>query len=285
MRNERAFKADPGPPVRGMLSDEDVNGMERSELNEMSSPDRDRRIDDAVRARIDDWRRRLIDLSWRNPLINFRARPTSSLTITSPSLHALLSDPARETPLGFYVPPEPPEDDTEHEPPGPPRPDELVTTAESRARLERTLETLARRSNGEFEDKALRVLHLAAGFLEWEDAARREMTRSPLILVPVELKRDSPRDPYRLSFVRDEETVINPALTIKLETDAGLELAENWVWEDKPVADELGEIRRALADQDWTVTEDVVLGLFSFQKLVMYRDLLRNEDRIARTQR
>jgi hypothetical protein len=81
--------------------------------------------------------------------------------------------------------------------------------------------------------------------------------------------------------VPEEELVINPALTIKLETDAGLDLSKDWAWEDKPVVEELADIRRAVADQQWNVSEEVVLGLFSFQKLVMYRDLLLNADRIA----
>jgi hypothetical protein len=235
-------------------------------VSQESVPDRDERVEGLVRERIEDWRRRLIDLSWRNPLINFKARPTSSLTIATPSLHALLADPDREAPFDFYLPPEEDDGDPAAVPARPPTPAELVTTAESRSRVERTLDTLARRSNAEFEDKALRVLHLAAGFLEWEDPGRGEALRSPLILVPVELKRDSPRDPYRLYFVPDEEVVINPALMIKLETDAGLDLSEDWAWEEKPVAEELAEIRSAVAEQHWNVSEEVVLALFSFQE-------------------
>ena len=36
---------------------------------ETSSIGRDEQADGLIRARIEDWRRRLIDLSWRNPLI------------------------------------------------------------------------------------------------------------------------------------------------------------------------------------------------------------------------
>ena len=37
-------------------------------------------------------------------------------------------------------------------------------------------------------EEALRILYLAAGFLDWVDPARGEPLSSPLILVPVELR-------------------------------------------------------------------------------------------------
>jgi Protein of unknown function (DUF4011) len=104
---------------------------------------------------------------------------------------------------------------------------------------------VARRSGAEFEDKALRILYVAAGFLEWHEADRGQPLRSPLVLVPVELRRKSARDPYRLFFVEDEEPVVNPALAVKLQRDAGLSLDESWDWEDKPIEDEQGGERGA----------------------------------------
>ena len=102
------------------------------------------------------------------------------------------------------------------------------------------------------------------------------------MLVPVELRRESTRDPYRLYFVDDEEIVINPSLTEKLRRDAGLEVPGDWAWEDKPIAPgaRRDPARRSPA-HGWTVREEAVIGLFSFQKYVMYRDLLDNEARVA----
>lgn len=241
-----------------------------------------------VAERIDDWRRRLIDLSFRNRLINYKPTKSSTLEIQSPSIHELLADPEREQPFDFYFPPEDEEEESREGTDGEPdggdpeaASGEIVTDVAEPDRLRKILENLARRSNAEFDDKALRVLHLAVGFLDWKEPNRRERIRSPLILVPVELKRASPRDPYRLFLATDEEIVINPALTVKLETDVQLEIPEDWIWEGKPLAEELEEIRRAVADTDWTVEESAVLGIFSFQKMVMFRDLLRNEERVS----
>lgn len=238
-------------------------------------------IESLVKGRIEDWRRHLIDLSFRNRLINYRPTKSSTLRVQSPSIHELLADPERREPFDFFVPPDPEGDGVASESPAAPEVDEIVTELDDPKRLEKILSNLARRSNAEFEDKALRVLHLGVGFLEWEDVVRREQLRSPLILVPVELQRESPRDPYRLYFATDEEIAINPALTVKLEKDVGLDIPEDWAWEDKPIALELDEIREAIAETDWTIEESAVLGLFSFQKLVMYRDLQRNEEKVS----
>jgi hypothetical protein len=162
-----------------------------------------------------------------------------------------------------------------------PRADEIVVTEPNPRRIARILDNLAKRSNAEFEDNALRILHLAVGFVDWTDPTRNEQLSSPLVMVPVALRRDTPRDPYRVHFVDDEEIVINPSLTEKLRRDVGLGIPEDWLWEDKPVTVELDEIRHAVKDQGWTVRNNAVLGLFSFQKYVMYRDLLDNEESVV----
>src|SRR5206468_9088028 len=45
---------------------------------------------------------------------------------------------------------------------------------------------------------------------------------------------------------------------------------------------ELGEIEQAVAGSGWSIRHDAVIGLFSFQKFVMYRDLLDNDETIVR---
>jgi polyhydroxyalkanoate synthesis regulator phasin len=254
---------------------------------------------EAVRGRIEDWRRRLIDLSYRNRLINYRPTRATTIEIETPELETLLADPSSATPWGFYFPPEEDEeevDEAESEAAAivdqlviraahaarSPRADEIVARGELNARrISRILDNLAKKSNAEFQDKALRILYLAAGFLDWVDPARDESLSSPLILVPVELRRETARHPYRLYFVDDEEIVINPSLTEKLRRDVKLELPEDWAWEDKPVEQELDEIAEAIGSSGWSVRRDAAIGLFSFQKYVMYRDLLDNEDTIA----
>ena len=64
-----------------------------------------------VHARVDEWRRRLIDLTYRNRLIKYRPTRASTIEIESPDLQTLLGDLARTAPWRFYFPPEPSEPD------------------------------------------------------------------------------------------------------------------------------------------------------------------------------
>src|SRR3954471_3478581 len=248
--------------------------------------------DARVEQRLEDWRRRLIDLSHRNRLIAFKATKATTLQITAPSVHALLADPARAQPWDFYFPPPPEESDEADDASTTAsevdrfalrsathrgrRANEIEVTEPNPARIARVLDNLAKRSNTEFQDKALRILYIGAGFLDWHDHQRSKDISSPLVLVPVELRRESTRHPYRLYFVPDEDIVINPSLTEKLRRDSGLDVPADWAWEDKPIAEELDEIRRAVAGHGWQVRDEAVIGLFSFQKYVMFRDLLDN---------
>ena len=51
-----------------------------------------------VDRRIEDWRRRLIDLSHRNRLIAYKATRATTLEIAAPGLDELLADPDRGVP-------------------------------------------------------------------------------------------------------------------------------------------------------------------------------------------
>jgi very-short-patch-repair endonuclease len=249
--------------------------------------------EDLIAARLRAWRRGLIDLTYRNRLIKYAPARASTLVIDQPSIEVLLGDTGRGRAWDFYFPPaldEEAEADTSEAATlvdeavlrtahagQRPASDKIVLTETNPLRINRSLENLARRSNSEFQDKALRILYIAAGFLDWVDPARGESLSSPLVLVPVRLERQSASHPYRLFFVDDEETVINPSLVEKLRHDARLDLPADFVWEDKPVLTELNEIAAAVSSQGWTVRHTAVLSLFSFQKYVMYRDLLDNE--------
>jgi Protein of unknown function (DUF4011) len=165
-----------------------------------------------VTDRLEDWRRRLIDLSYRNRLIKYAVTRASTLEIDSPDIEALFEDVGDGKPWNFYFPPEDDEGGNEDDDEATSVVDDLVTRAARAARTPRTdeivvrgdltahrinriLDNLARKSNAEFQDKALRILYLAAGFLDWRDPTRSdEQLSSPLILVPVELRRETLHD-------------------------------------------------------------------------------------------
>ncbi len=275
--------------------------------------DAPRPVDKRVQHRIEDWKRKLVDLSRRNRLIFFRPSRTSSLRVLQPPAHELFEHLAiRERSWRFWSPPVseeiPPEDTpplgdhaatlfrSGQRPPDeageslPPRREfveisvgehrgsgEVATQIDDPGTLVRILKNLHRRSRTDFEERGVRILHLAFGMLDWRDPDHDESIRSPLVLVPVELARESAADPFELRPV-DDEIVLNPGLDVKLRSDFRLELpAPPDDWHETPLEDYLKSIEEAMGRHGWTVSREVWLGLFSFHKLVIYRDLTANE--------
>ena len=104
------------------------------------------------------------------------------------------------------------------------------------------------------------------------------MSNHPLILVPLELTRDTIRQPYTIAVPPvEDEAVLNPALQAKLKNDYKIELPPlPEEWEEQKLADYFKLVRQAVAEMGWKTEPSVDLGLFSFQKLVIYKDLESN---------
>ena len=102
----------------------------------------------------------------------------------------------------------------------------------SQAELERNLKGLQWRSLLDYRERGVRILHAAFGSLNWVDLETKEKVISPLILVPLELTRDSIRQPYVITVPPvEEEAVLNPALLAKLKNDYKIDLPplpEDW---------------------------------------------------------
>lgn len=125
------------------------------------------------------------------------------------------------------------------------------------------------------EEQGVNILFLALGFLKWyEDDASDRPRYAPLLLVPVELTRQSATARFRIRYT-DEDLETNLSLRARLKNDFGVTLP------DVPDADELdpenyfAAVSRAVQGRRrWEVlADDIVLWFFSFAKFLMYRDL------------
>lgn len=166
--------------------------------------------------------------------------------------------------------------------------------------LERALVRLRARARDDLNDRGINTLYLAFGLLAWREAEHsEEVIRSPLLLVPVTLSRDGSMGTFSLQQFVEEDIEINPTLREKLNHDFRIQL---------PTFDELEEIferqsaptykqssnsgglslqwifeqlrKRWPAHPQWVIESSVYLGRFSFQKLVMYQDLIHHHDEI-----
>jgi very-short-patch-repair endonuclease len=140
--------------------------------------------------------------------------------------------------------------------------------------LTRHLLVVARESKSVLEEQGYTILYLALGFLEWyEDASLEKSSRAPLILIPVELKREEVRDSFKLQWT-GEDIMTNISLKEKLR-DVGVLLPDFSMPEDKSgIDDYFGLVQEAISKQkNWKIFSDTYLDFFSFTKFVMYKDL------------
>ena len=157
----------------------------------------------------------------------------------------------------------------------------LATAETKRKELATTLRRLAARAKLDLDDRGVRILHVGFGMLEWQQTETKEWMRSPIVMVPVELSRASRQKPWELSPC-DEDIVVNPVLVVKLQRDFGVTLPDvpdNW--DEHPLQRYLETVRAALNHPDWRVSDECWLGIFSFHKLPMYRDLDQNRPRLS----
>ncbi|MCJ7762049.1 DUF4011 domain-containing protein, partial [Candidatus Bathyarchaeota archaeon] len=250
--------------------------------------------------RIEDWKSRLIDLSRRNNLLYFHTTKRGNLPVSKPDAETIFNGLVlRKKHLEFWLPPEenekPPAAAKEKNktktaakvspPPEPKHPtaNQLVSENFTRVDLEKILKNLQRRSLLDYRERGVRILYAAFGRLNWVDRETKEEVHSPLILVPLELTRESFRQPFAISVPPvEEEAVVNPALQVKLKTDFKIDLpASPEDWDSQNLAGYFNAVRQAVAEMGWTVEPTVDLGLFSFHKLVIYKDLEANADLVT----
>lgn len=127
------------------------------------------------------------------------------------------------------------------------------------------------------EEQGANILFLTLGTLKWVDPANKENIRyAPLILVPVSLERGNAGERFKLK-ARQEDIIPNLSLEAFLERvhHISLPVMQPDDSDDVNVNAYFEAVQQAVAlKTDWEVkANDIILGLFSFSKFLMYRDL------------
>ncbi|WP_282205062.1 DUF4011 domain-containing protein [Kitasatospora fiedleri] len=258
---------------------------------------------DPLEPLLESWQKSLIDLGFRNRLVHYRRGGRQAGTdIVAPELARVLE----ALPKGCLFAPVPetsPDAGTSVEPfgysdlpltkPTGGRPLDtpasrtgtggtrlaLRTTKATQGEQDRHLKRLAAVAQEKYNDFGLWVLHLGVGFLQWRPAADADPVSSPLLLVPVRLRKWR-GDSFLLELNGDEEPSFNPALAVKME-EMGLEWPAPEQIDLTDAVALLEQVRRTVSGRTgWQVSERVVLDAFNSSKEVMYRDLRDNVQRI-----
>jgi very-short-patch-repair endonuclease len=165
---------------------------------------------------------------------------------------------------------------------------EVLSTL-AQVKLEGELVDLYRKSRSDLDEGGANTLFLTLGFLKWKKSADDPRTfRAPLILLPVKLERKSALSGVTM-VMHEDEPRFNLTLLELLRQDFELTIPgldgplpteDNGV--DVPLV--LNAVRLAVRDiAGFEVTEEMVLGTFSFAKYLMWKDLADRKDQLARS--
>ena len=252
--------------------------------------------------RLEMWKRRLLDLTLRNKLINFKSGK-NAITIECPepgTLEDLLAQG-----MAFKILPrstvlaegdersatllaERHHDDGRRQSMLAAMGQGVLHTLTPERDLEGVLTDLFRIAKTSFEEGGANVLFLAIGFLLWKQQEGTPALRAPLLLIPVRLARSSVRAGFRLSL-HEEEARLNPTLLQMLRQDFELRMPglEGELPTDRSGLD-VAKIWRIvrhhiLSLKGWEVKPDVVLSTFSFTKFLMWKDLVDRVEMLKRS--
>lgn len=237
------------------------------------------------------WKTNLIDLSKRNRLINFKDNVTSVVKFNTDVnvMYQLLSNDKSIkvqsiTDLKKFIDKEKrarrkkleladEEETTEF--------DDIEQYAFEK--LENALQSIRLKAKSSLDEKGVNTLFITFGQLTWKESKDSNIElNSPLLLLPVTLKRESSDKPYYIERY-DDDLTLNPTLVQKMKVDFGIALP--------PISDDSGEIiivdylekvsEAVKGNKDWSVTQDAYMGFFSFSKLVMYKDFEQFSSQIS----
>lgn len=244
--------------------------------------------------RISRWQRKLLDLSLRNRLLNFRDTK-QTLPFICPDVSSLedqLADGKKfkalalkdEDPLGKR-------DLLTREEPK--LIEEVARDAFGKGQLavpltgkdtSNRLLALFRKAKSDMQEGGTNTLFLAAGFLRWKKSEHDTRSyRAPLLLIPVKISRRSAQSDFIIEH-HEDEVRFNSTLLEFLKRDFDLKIPElerglprDDSGYDLPLIFEI--MRRKVRDvSGFEVVEDLAMSTFSFAKFLMWKDLVDRTD-------
>lgn len=251
--------------------------------------------------RIDRWQRKLLDLSLRNRLLNFKLNK-QSVPILCPDASLLedrlasgaklrITSLPEQNPLGerdieLHRRQTTQDLDTEFARQSLQR-DEISCPISS-SDLQGRLTTLYRNVRNDLAEGGSNTLFLAIGFLKWrQNAEDQRVFRAPLLLVPVKLNRSSAVSPYYLLH-HEDDVRFNATLIQLLKKDFGCDIS---MFEAELPTDASGvdvpkvleRMRKAVRDiPGFEVVDESALASFSFAKYLMWKDLVDRVDQLEK---
>ena len=153
--------------------------------------------------------------------------------------------------------------------------------------LAKRLTAVYRQSKSDLEEGGVNTLFLAVGLLEWKMSERDEKTYlAPILLIPVQLKRKSIAEGFRIARL-DEDTIVNETLLELLRTQFQLTVPGLAPLPSDDSGVDVGLVmrifRQTIKDmKGWEVREETRIGLFSVGKFIMWNDMTVRQDELRK---
>ncbi|MEM6315131.1 MAG: DUF4011 domain-containing protein, partial [Planctomycetota bacterium] len=251
-------------------------------------------MSDTIRQQLEDVRRKLLDLTRRNRLLNHRDKGQRTCRVVhelpkqvverllggkrfqflsrdeAPAEVAELLDPFDDPQdneadaLAFDLAPIRQGKDDPH------NDDALQTLLPGKVLQDRLLK-LSREADAALREQGYNILFLTLGVVEWKEDDDDPISRAPLLFIPVDLARRNINSRHTLRW-RGEDMLVNPCLVELCKREFGFDLPE--FDEEAGIGALLKGVGEVIPkDKGWALENEIHLGLFSFQKLLMWRDL------------
>lgn len=210
-------------------------------------------VTSAMRQKIRQWKDRLTDVSKSNRLLHFNKEQLSTVEIITKasSIYAsLLEEDYSPIPIKNW---------------------EIEQEGDQLAKF---LKKLRQDSNSLLKEKGVNSLFIALGTLTWMATEKSTEFISPVLLIPVELRKTRGKQEYEIHRF-DESFSFNPLLARKLSTDFGIELPENEEIPDLSYADLLNKFDEHVNNNySWNLDrETAYISLFQDSKAAMLQDM------------
>lgn len=237
---------------------------------------------DILSKKLHRWKTNLIDLSKRNRLLNFKDNVSAVIKFNSNinEIYNLLSNDkmikvSTITDIQKFIEKEKKARrkklDLEHVE-NSIRYDDIEEGALEK--LENSLQSIRLKAKSSLDEKGVNTLFITFGQLIWKESKDSNIElRSPLLLLPVTLSRESSDKPYFIERY-DDDLTLNPTLLQKIRIDFGITLPSLEEDAEINLQDYIQLVTEAVKNnKEWSVTQESYLGFFSFSKMVMYKDL------------
>jgi superfamily I DNA and/or RNA helicase len=139
--------------------------------------------------------------------------------------------------------------------------------------LERRLNALHSKEKSWKDETGISVLHAAFGFLEWQEHENAKQQLTPLVLLPVEIKKERSQEGTIFSISGNDNTPeSNSVLAEKLKLEFNIDLP--LFTEETNLEEYFSELNSLKPrNLNWKVRRWAVIGVFPSARIAMYKDL------------